>query len=254
MTIVINEQTDKYTEESIFSVSIAEADCMGRVKPVVLLNYMQDVADKSINKVNLGYEDIVKKGLGWFLIRYRVEFDSDLKNIEELKVQTENRGSQKIHAYRDFEVFDNITGNRVLRAATSWFLVDVESKSLVNISQDYPKLIKFEKREDDLNLQKLKSPESFDFEKSFSVRYDDLDVNKHVNNTVYIGWALEALDFDYRNSHSLKILDIYYKHEAKYGDEILSQVKFCDDCVTEHVIRNSETGEELCLLKMKWNI
>ena len=132
MTIVINKENDKYTLESVFPVSIAEADCMGRVKPVVLLNYMQDVADKSINTcgVNLGYEDIVKKGLGWYLIRYRVEFESDLKNIEELKVQTENRGSQKIHAYRDFEVFDNVKGNRILRAATSWFLVE-DRKSVV---------------------------------------------------------------------------------------------------------------------------
>ena len=208
MTIIID---NNYKLESIFPISIAEADCMGRVKPVVLLNFMQDVADKSINTcgVDLGYEDIVKKGLGWFLIRYRVEFDSDLKNIEELKVQTENRGSQKLNALRDFEVFDNFTGKRILRATTSWLLVDLQSKSLVNISKDYQKLIKFEKREDDLILQKLKSPEVFDSEKVFSVRYDDLDVNNHVNNTVYVGWALEALDFEFRKNNTLKSLDIY---------------------------------------------
>ncbi len=253
MTIVINKDSDKYTYENIFPVSIAEADCTGRVKPVILLNYMQDVADKSINKcnANLGYEDIVKKGLGWFLIRYRVEFDSDLKNIEELKVQTENRGAQRLNAYRDFEVFDNISGKRILRATTSWMLVDIESKSLVNISKDYPKLINFEKREDDLILQKLKSPETINSEKIFSVRFDDLDVNNHVNNTVYVAWALEALDFEFRKTNTIKNIDIYYKHEAKYGDDIISQVKY-ENKTTEHLIRNAKTNEELCLLKIEY--
>ncbi len=253
MTIVINKDTDRYTYESIFPISIAETDCTGRIKPVVILNYMQDIAEKSINKYDkkLSCNDLISNGFGWFLIRYRIEFENDLKDIKEIKVQTESRGSQRLNAYRDFEVFDNLTGKRILKAATTWMIVDLNNKSVVNISQKFPELFSFEKREDDLVLQKLKSPETIDREKLFSVRFDDLDVNNHVNNTVYISWALEALDFEFRKTNTLKSLDIYFKHEAKYGDDILSQVKY-NNKITEHVIRNAKTNEELCLLKAEY--
>lgn len=255
MTILINEKTDKFTYESIFPVSISETDCAGRVKPIVILNYMQDIAEKSINKYNkkLSCDELISNGLGWFLIRYRIEFENNLQNIKELKIQTESRGSQRLNAYRDFEVFDNISSKRILRATTSWLIVNLNSKSVINISQEYPELFSYTKREDDLILQKLKTPDTIDFEKLFSVRYDDLDVNKHVNNTTYITWALETLDYNFRNSHTLKNLDIYFKHEAKYGDDILAQVKYNSaNSTTEHIIKNAKTGEDLCQLKAEY--
>ena len=52
------------------------------------------------------------------------------------------------------------------------------------------------KRENDLEYGKIRLPESFDITKTFEVRYDDLDVNKHVNNANYIVWALEVLNMD----------------------------------------------------------
>lgn len=256
MTIVINKDTDKVTLEEKFPVSISEKDCSNKIKPIVVLNYMQDLAAKSIDKYNSKYscEELLKNGLGWFLIRYRVEFENDLQDIKELKVQTECRGCQKMTTYRDFEVFDNNSGKRILRATSSWLIVDLNSKSVVNIAQKYPDFLPFTKREDDLSLQKLKSLTDFDTEKIFTVRYDDLDINNHVNNTVYIEWAIEALDYDFRKSHNIKTLDIYYKHEAKYGDDIVSQVKYNEENkTTEHIIKNTKTGEELCLLKAEYN-
>jgi medium-chain acyl-[acyl-carrier-protein] hydrolase len=140
-----------------------------------------------------------------------------------------------------------------LRATSSWLIVDLVKKSVVNIRNEFKDFFNFQKREDDLSLNKLKSIDSVDFEKVFSVRYDDLDINKHVNNTVYVTWALEALDYDFRANYGLKSLDIYFKHEAKYGEDVISQVKINqEDLTTEHVIKNSVTGEELCLLRAEF--
>ena len=136
---------------------------------------------------------------------------------------------------------------------TSWFLVDLKSKSIANILQNSPDFITFEKREDDLSLQKIRPITEPDKEKMFHVRYDDLDMNGHVNNTVYITWAMETLDFDFRASHKLKFLDIYFKHEVKYGDDILSAVKMDNEnLISTHLITDSKTGTEVCLLKAQY--
>jgi len=243
------------TLEKDFPISISETDCAHMVKPVVILNYMQDLAADSIAKYNSNYscEELLKKGLGWFLIRYRIEFDDYPSDMRELKIKTEYRGAQRHTTYRDFEVYNNVSGQRVLRAFSSWLIVDLCNKTVINISKDFPDLLQFEKRDDDLVLQKLKQADNFDCEKSFSVRYDDLDINGHVNNTVYITWALEALDYDFRMVHKFKSMDIYFKHEAKYGDEIISQVRYNKENLTsEHVIKNIQSGEELCLIKIEY--
>lgn len=255
MTILINDETSLVTMEHNYPVSISEIDRQYMVKPAVLFDFMQDLAAKSIDHYNHKYcwDELFKKGLGWFLIRYRVEFDDYPVNVNGLKIQTESRGCNRMTAYRDFEVFDSESNKRYLRATSSWFIVNLESKSVVSIQHEYPDFLKFEKREDDLILRKLKSLDSFDAEKMFHVRYDDLDINNHVNNTVYITWAMEVLDYEFRSSHKLKSLDIYFKHEVKYGEKILSQVVYDKEAsATNHVIKNANSGEELCLLRAEY--
>lgn len=254
MPIVIDE-SNKATLQMVCPVSISETDCCHRVKPVVIFNYMQDLAAKSIDNYNKNFscEELLKKGFGWFLIRYRIEFDANPKDVKELLVKTECRGVSRMTTFRDFEVFDNVTGDRILRAGSSWLIVDLDNKSVINVAQEYPEFLQFEKRIDDVVLQKLRPIETVDIEKVFRVRYDDIDMNNHVNNTVYISWALETLDYNFRSTHNLKSLDIYFKHEAKYGDEILSQVSFDKDRLTsKHIIKSISTGEELCMLKAEF--
>ena len=245
-------ENSKYFLENTYPVSMSETDMKYRIKPAALLNFMQDLAAKSIDSIDheCSCEELLKNNRGWFLIRYRIEFDDYPVIAEFVNVKTESRGVHKMTAYRDFECFNKTTGERFLRAVTSWFVVDLGNKSVINIQKEYPEFPAFEKRVDDLELQKLKSIDSFDFEKVFHVRYDDLDMNGHVNNTVYITWAMEALDFDFRNNYKLKTLDIYFKQEVKYGDDIISQVKIDkENLTTEHLIKNAKTGDEVCLLK-----
>ena len=255
MTIIINKETERYTLETVYPVSISESDRQYAIKPAVLLNYMQNLAAASIDRLNhqFCWDELFKNGRGWFLIRYRIEFDDYPIGLDKILIQTESRGCQRLNAYRDFEGFDCNSGKRLFRAASCWFIVELETKSVINIKQEYPEFFDYEKRDDDLVLRKLRTIDSFDFEKLFHVRYDDLDINGHVNNTVYITWAMEALDYDFRASNKLKTLDIYFKHEVKYGDDIVSQVKIDrENLVSEHLIKNAQTGEEVCLLKASY--
>lgn len=253
--ITISEETQKHALEKIYPISILEADRMYALKPAVLLNYMQDIASKSINNCSslYSFKELYTKGLTWFLVRYRLEFDEYPIKMDKIKIQTESRGCVKLNARRDFEGFDVATGKRLFRATSSWYIVDLKTKSVINIHQQYPEFSVFEKRDDDLDLRKLKSITEVDFEKVFHVRYEDLDFNGHVNNTIYITWALEALDYDFRISHKLKNLDIYFKHEVKYGDDVVSMVKVDkENMITEHLIKLANSGEEVCLIRCEF--
>ena len=112
-------------------------------------------------------------------------------------------------------------------------------------------MVQHEKREDDLTYGKIKLPDKFDIQKVFDVRFDDLDVNRHVNNANYIVWGFEPLDFDFRREHKLKIVDMVFKKEITYGSKVLS-LAYVNNNTTTHILKNAETDEELCLINAEW--
>lgn len=115
MTINFNESNKACTLERICPISISETDCNHKIKTSVLFNFMQDLAAKSIDTYGHQYscDGLAKNGLGWFIIRYRVEFDEYPKDVKEIKLQTESRGCQRMTSFRDFEIFDNESGERI---------------------------------------------------------------------------------------------------------------------------------------------
>lgn len=245
------ELKDKfYTLEKTYPISMSEQDMQFRLKPAALLNLLQDMGARNIDSTEFGRQALLDQGLGWFLVRYRIEFDKYPANLTQIRFETENRGTLRQTAYREFAAYDE-NNNRILRALTSWLMVDLNTKSLVNIEQKFPEITKFEKREDDLTLQKLRTITQWNKEKEFQVRYEDLDMNGHVNNTVYITWATEVLGLDFLNSHTIKNIDIYFKHEVRYGQNVLSLANV-EGNISEHVIKTSDTDEEVCLLKIEF--
>ena len=238
--------------EETVKIRYSEMDCDLVLKPSALLQFLQDLASDNAENLGFGYSYIVKHNLAWFLLKYRLEFDDYPEGIYDLTIKTEPRGYNKIFAFRDFYISH---GDKCIgKATSSWALVDLNTKSMANASEvlaDNPYMIQHEKRETDLSYGKIRLPEKFDIEKTFEVRFDDLDVNKHVNNANYICWAFEPLNFDFRRSHKLKTVDMMFKKEIAYGHNVLSQVAINSNN-TVHAVKNAETGEELCLVSAEW--
>lgn len=238
--------------EELVKIRYSEMDFNLILKPSVLLNFLQDLASDNAETLGFGYSYIIKHNLAWFLLKYHMEFEDYPENICDLKIITEPRGYNKHFAFRDFKVFNN--EKLIGRVASMWSLVDITNKSMTSIANIFSenKYMKcFEKREDDLTYEKIRPMEHIDIEKIFEVRFDDIDVNKHVNNANYIIWAFEALNLDFRTSRKLKTLDMIFKKEITFGNKILSQVEIIEN-TTNHILKNLETGEDLCIISAKW--
>lgn len=238
-------------EEKI-NIKYSETDQNLAMKPFALLNFLQDIASKNAEDWGFGYSYIQEHNYAWFLIKYRMEFEEYPFDIQELTLKTEPRGYNKLFAFRDFELFSD---NKLLgRMHSMWSIVDINSRSIVPVPVAIPQnpyMKIFEKREDDLSFAKISAISNPTLEKTFEVRYNDLDVNGHANNGNYIVWAFEPLSFDFKNSHRIKTLDMIYKKEAKFGEKLVSQVEFKDNFTTLHRLQNTE-GEDLFLLECNW--
>ena len=222
------------------------------LKPSVLLQFLQDLASDNAEALGFGYSFNVKYNLAWFLLKYHIEFSNYPKGLYNLEITTNPRGYSKLFAYRDFEIlYDNKT---IGRAATTWGLVDFNTRKMVNVADAIPNnpyFREFEKKENDLKYNKILPLSKIDFEKTYEIRFDDLDVNGHVNNSNYIVWAFEPLEFDFRKNKKIKTLDMVFKKEIQYGSRVLSQVEVAGN-FTKHILKNAETNEDLCLVSVSW--
>ena len=123
----------------------------------------------------------------------------------------------------------------------------------------YPNKIKndfqvFEKRENDLKFNKIIIPSEFNYQKSYEVRYDDLDVNHHANNSNYIVWALETLPYEFRLKHSIKNVDIQLKKDISLGEIVLAKANLnISDKQSIHVLMNKISQEDLGFICIDWD-
>ncbi len=67
--------------------------------------------------------------------------------------------------------------------------------------------------------------ERVDFELPFKVRMHDLDLNGHVNNAIFVEWAVETVPKEILASCTPMVIDVLFQKEALYGDTIRSQTQ-----------------------------
>lgn len=105
------------------------------------------------------------------------------------------------------------------------------------------------------HLEKPVKLNEYHHETLFPVRFLDLDLNQHVNNRVYLRWAVETLPEPYCFKYAPARCTVIYKKEALFGERIRSRIHIDlsdHDLKTDHSILNQETGEELARLSLEW--
>ena len=191
---------DKSTFEKEYEVQYHEIDFKGRLLVTSLINYFADVATKHSEAIGGSLKYLKEKGIAWVLYK-ACSF-------------------KKFYAYRTFHVMDE-EGNVIAYANSLWILIDVSRRKILRITQDMYKMYGINgKSEYLIDIKKIKLPEKFSIEKSFEVRYSDIDTNRHVNNVKYVDWIIETIPLDIVLNYSIENLNITYEKEAKYGEII----------------------------------
>lgn len=244
-------EESEYFWQNTYQLKYYEMDFKMTLKPSALLNFLQDVATINAELLGFGYSFVHPKNYGWFLIKYHMEFDEYPSGIDEIIIKTEARGISKILANRDFEIWTSDNKKRLGRVASQWMMIDLNTKNILPLAKIVDFMPHYEKRENDLLFNKIAHPENITLEETFKIRFDDIDANRHVNNANYFAWAFETLPWEFKAEHKLKTLDIVYKKEILFGNNVISQAEIAGKTST-HVLKNATTNEDLCLIKALW--
>ena len=208
-----------------YEIKFYEVDCKNKLKETVLLNFMQDIAAEDAENLGFGYSAIKNRNIGWFLTKYHIKFYKPLINDGLIKIKSESKGLMKINFIRDFDLY-NSKDEKIGEATSSWILADLATGGVLKSEDVFPN--QFENIDRAClksTFPKIPLPSVISYTKEFTALYNDIDINSHVNNSKYIGWAHDTIPFDILKNTVTKELEIQYKQQVKYGEKVIVNVE-----------------------------
>jgi acyl-ACP thioesterase len=240
--------------EKTFPVSYHELDSHGNLRLLTILNYLQDIAGAHSARLGVSVADLRPRGLTWVLSRIHLLVESYPRAEETVVVRTWPATRKGLFTNREFEL-RNAHGACVARASTSWALLKLATRRPVRLEDHLPPYPLVPCRAVDDEFAPLPPlPEEVASEMGFRVLRSDLDINHHVNNTVFAGWAVEAVPDEIAEG-ALTELEIAFRAEVLYGETIVSRCVVVEGGETPlclHRIVNSRDGKELSRLRTRW--
>lgn len=202
-----------------YNIRSYECDRNNNLRILTLLNIFQDMADNHACEMGLGIEYVLSRGLAWVGSNYALDIDRLPQMHENVRIETWPSEEKRIGAIRDFEVFGE-DGKSIIRASSQWILLDFKRKRPVGLRENLPEYEALPLRALETDFPKLPEVVRVDEEAGFRVRFDDIDINKHVNNAVYALWASESVDAAFRLEHTPRHIEIAFKKEGLMGEKI----------------------------------
>ncbi len=233
-----------------YRIKSYEVDINNNLRIPTLLNMFQDSADGSANELGLGRNFCLEHGFAWVGANYHIKIFRLPKINEHIKIVTWPSAEKMLGAIRDFEVYDE-NEEKIIVASSQWILIDFIKKRPLNFKKEMPNHQIIDERALYTDFAKIPDPERADYVLQTDVRFDEIDLNGHVNNAVYPLWASEAIDKDFRIDHEPEEIEISFKKECHYQDNIKVITQFENQTSTCKIIATDDE-RELAKVRILW--
>lgn len=204
------------------------------IKNRSILEIFENIATHHSDLAGYGPNDILRTGVTWVLLDWKVEVIKRPKYGDKLDVETWGRTMKKVYTYRDFKMKDE-TGKVCVIGTSKWVLIDINTGKITKITDEVEE--KYEPEEDNVfnieELDKLSMPEEYSKELEYTVARRDIDLNGHMHNLYYLDLAYEVLPEEVYEQRPFDNFRIQYKREVKYGDNVKCRYTFKDG---EHIV------------------
>lgn len=204
------------------TIACYEADANQLMRPTAMLDMMQEAANINATALGFGYDELINSNTAWVLSRIHVKFEKLPLWRQEVNLKTWHKGVAKLFYLRDF-ILSDTEGNTMIKATTSWLIIDMNTRRLVRNSDLATSPDKCNK-EDAIAEPADKVVVPVDIEpelvRKHPVTWSEIDTNGHVNNVKYAVWALDAVKPEDIKGRPLKELLINYDAEVMPGDTV----------------------------------
>lgn len=197
-TSLIDRLADGYY---LFDIRSSDIDFSDHLQLSALFSYLQEAAYRHAEQLGIGTGCLDTLGLTWVLSRISLRLDALPKWGQQVQIRTWSRGASKLMFARDFIVSAGPPGGPYAKFAsvsTDWLVILKSSHrpqrpQVVLDAAHLPATPGITPRALTEDCPKLQPAKDAVAVLSKQADFSEIDRNRHLNNTRYIAWAMDAL-------------------------------------------------------------
>ena len=198
------------------------SDMNGHIKLPSLILLSLQVSGSQSAQLGVSDKEILEKyNLVWIITEYDIDVIRLPRFAEEITIETEALSYNRLFCYRRFTIYDE-SGQAIIQMLATFALMDRDSRKVHSVDPEMvaPYLSEFSKKI-------IRGPKYTDLDnptsKDYHVRFYDLDMNGHVNNSKYLDWIFEVMGADFLMDHIPQKINLKYVKEVRPGGMISSR-------------------------------
>ncbi len=201
-----------------FQMKYGEGDLFGRVRPAILMRYVEDVSLKHATLLGVSREFNESHNMVFLLAKQAIAFVRMPRSNETLTFVTQPEQSKRV-TFRRVTVIYDAAGQEVACVDSIWVLVDLTTNRLLRRSpvpfdaQWAPQIA----RSVAMRTQKA---EHLQERGVLCASYAHCDENRHINNATYFDIVCDLLSVDRMQATPPKRIVVNYHREVRLGEQI----------------------------------
>ena len=197
------------------------SDVNGFIKMPQLILLSLQVSGMQSMELGVSDRDLLEqRNLVWIITDYDIRVHRLPVFDEQITIETQALAHNRLFCYRSFVVRDQ-KGEVIVEMVATFVLMDRDSRKVQSVPEEitepyespFEKKIRRGPRYPELNGA---------MEQDYHVRFYDLDMNGHVNNSKYLDWIFEVMGADFLTKHIPKKVHLKYVKEVRPGGMIAS--------------------------------
>lgn len=231
-----------------YKVRISDADQNGTLKCNALLQMLQEAATEHATILGVDFKALKPLNLGWAVSKFVIDVKRLPQWGERINVTTWASDKERVATYREFVVTDS-SGTELVSARSQWVLFDTRERKIAKMEkiQDWSRLEN--KYANASNFEPLKQPKTTTSSAICAARNDDIDLNMHVNNAVYLIWAAESLPQNFTSVPQQIRINFLEEVMPHTNVEVLCHI---DGKNSYHTLINMNTNRECARINIFW--
>lgn len=237
------------------SIRASDVTPRGTASVLALATIFQEAAGRHAADLGVSMQDFLAEGRAWVLARLRMEIDRLPQWEDEVVIETWPSGLDRLYATREF-IFRGEDGRELARGTSAWLVIDTERRrplrppSVLHDIELPDRPAPIGEAHEELSL-----PSRVDRAQAFTVRFHDLDLNRHVNNVRYLEWALETLPSEVLDQRQCTALALQFEGETTLEDPVRATAEVEEEGDRLHVrhrLAHADTDRLLALAATTW--
>lgn len=205
-----------------FTVDAYLSDFNGKATLPMIGNFMLQAATKHAEERGFGFMAMKQRGLAWVLSRMVIEIFNYPGNEKKIKVHTWVADINKLFTERCF-AFEDEDGNYFGYSRSTWAAIDLNTRrptNMLTLKEDGLDYFLSDKPCPIAAIKKILPINNGEELETITVKYSDVDINKHLNSMKYVEYFVNLFDISFFVEKEIKRIAINFIKEVHYGTQL----------------------------------